>query len=308
MNIISGNPIHNNVFHRMGNVISGEKIQDLTDIYLGVPDDFKYNPYINRQNNKQKNILEINSNYNNPKIIFCYSHRIDVLSKKINYFLNNFILITHNSDKNIINEDLNVQKIYNCNKLIKWFTQNLCFNHNKIYFLPIGIANQQWEHGHLFNEFYNYYINDMNKYKKINKSIYFFFEINTNLEKRKKCFDTLIPKIKFLNKTTPMDNYIRMSNYEFCICPEGNGIDTHRFWESLYLNCVPIVIENPLTILLHNKTNLPMIMLKSWDEFDINKLPDYKTFNFFNSSQYLNINFYKENIINLCTFKTQIDL
>jgi hypothetical protein len=43
--------------------------------------------------------LEINEvyKYDNPKYIFCYTHRINILSDKIIYLKNDFILITHNS-------------------------------------------------------------------------------------------------------------------------------------------------------------------------------------------------------------------
>ena len=27
----------------------------------------------------------------------------------------------------------------------------------------------------------------------------------------------------------------------FCACPKGNGVDTYRFWEALYLGTIPIV-------------------------------------------------------------------
>ena len=29
----------------------------------------------------------------------------------------------------------------------------------------------------------------------------------------------------------------------FVACPPGNGPDTHRFWEALYLGAVPIILE-----------------------------------------------------------------
>jgi putative cell wall-binding protein len=42
--------------------------------------------------------------------------------------------------------------------------------------------------------------------------------------------------------------YLReLSTYKFCLCIRGNGIDTHRFWESLYLGVVPVIINNNTT-------------------------------------------------------------
>lgn len=290
------------------NIISGEKLQDIANVYLGIDNDFRNNPYINTQTNKHKNMLEINSYYNNPKIVFCYGHRINILAEKINYFTNDFILITHNSDQNIGNNDIYVNKIYNCIKLIKWYAQNLYFENNKLYLLPIGIANNQWEHGSNFHKFYNTLVNDItnditndinnNQLTKKAKSIYFFFEINTNKVKRTSCYNSIIKKLEFLNKISPYENFKRLSEYEYCICPEGNGVDTHRFWEALYLKCVPIVINSPFINIIKKNTNLPMIILNSWDELDINNLQDYNTFDFTNneSNKYLNLDYYIDNI------------
>ena len=278
-------------------IVSGEKLQDIAHVYLAIDNDFSNNPYIYTQTNKHKNMLEINSSYNNPKIVFCYGHRITILAEKIHYFTNQFILITHNSDQNIINNDISVNKIYNCSKLVKWYAQNLCFEHHKMFLIPIGIANNQWEHGSNFHKFYNTFTNNMQLTKK-SKSIYFFFEINTNKVKRTSCYNLIVKKIPFLNKISPYENFKRLSEYEFCICPEGNGLDTHRFWEALYLKCVPIVLNSPFINLIKKQFNLPMIILNSWDDLDINNLQDYNLFDFTNneSNKYLNLDYYIDNI------------
>jgi hypothetical protein len=279
------------------NIVSGEKLQDIAHVYLAIDNDFNYNPYISIQTNKHKNMSDINSNYDNPKIVFCYSHRIIILAEKINYFMNDFILITHNSDYNIINDDINVRNIYNSNKLIKWYAQNLCFDHSKVFLLPIGIANNQWEHGSNFHKFYNTLSNDTRLTKK-EKSIYFVFDINTNRDKRTSCYNSIIKKLPFLNIISTYDNFKRLSEYEFCICPEGNGVDTHRFWEALYLKCVPIVINSPFINIIKKNTNLPMIILNSWDDLDIDNLQEYNTFDFTNyeSNKYLNLDYYLDTI------------
>lgn len=36
-------------------------------------------------------------------------------------------------------------------------------------------------------------------------------------------------------------NYLLMSQSAFVLCPEGNGLDSYRIWESLYLGAVPVV-------------------------------------------------------------------
>ena len=102
-------------------------------------DDFDFNPVIKIQRNKQININNLNSEINNPYFIFCYTHRVKELSKKIHLFKNNFALVTHNSDGEIRYEP-EILNILNCPKLDKWYSQNICIENPKLHFLPIGLA------------------------------------------------------------------------------------------------------------------------------------------------------------------------
>ena len=163
----------------MNFLISGEKLQNIADIYLGYPEDFKYNPAIEKQIYKHKHIGEITGPYANPRIVFCYTHRIDALAKIMHFFQNEFVLITHNSDENIgENKRAAISQIVKSDKLVKWYTQNLCIQAlSKLHFLPIGIANQQWEHGHHFNYFYEqFYLSNKDAYlmrKKKQECLFF---------------------------------------------------------------------------------------------------------------------------------------
>jgi hypothetical protein len=257
------------------NIITGEKLQQICNIYLGIPYDFQYNPVILNQKNKQLNIETINNTYDNPKIIFCYTYRIKELSRIIHFFKNNFILISHNSDEDVTNSEY-VHNILKCDKLQKWFTQNLCINHPKIELLPIGFANSQWNHGKIDLFLKQGIFNKSNINNKYN-DIFFNFSIGTNSNKRQPCYNKLINKLKWLPNIEPLNNLQRLSTYKFCICPEGNGVDTHRLWECLYLKVVPIVINSEFTqtLLLYN---IPLVVLNNWSDLDINLLnyDDYK--------------------------------
>lgn len=273
------------------NIVTGERLQNLADIYIGNDYYFQYNPNIAIQKYKQKNISTITNlqKYDNPKKIFCYTDLIEELSTVIDFFMNPFILITHNSDMNIIECDI-FKKIINCEKLICWYTQNLSYIHDKIFFLPIGIANSQWPHGNL-NIFKYIFDNPREK----TKNVFINFKIETNYSKRKECFDKLHNIINFLPMVDPTSNIIRMSEYKFCICPEGNGLDTHRLWECYYLKIVPIVLRNTFTENIKKTTDLPIIILDSWDDFSFN-LPDYNSFDFEKGKHFLQMNYYIEKI------------
>jgi hypothetical protein len=252
---------------------------------LGHKDDFNYNPTISKDKSKHILFDELNESMNNPYRIFCYSHNINLLSQKIDLFQNDFILVTHNSDDGI-NETSDVLKILNCSKLLKWFGQNICFQHEKLYFLPIGIANSQWPHGNISIFYNNTFISSLSV--KTN-NVFFNFSVNTNKEKRQICYDNLINKVEWLTTISPVENLIRLSTYKFCICPEGNGVDTHRLWECLNLKVVPIVIKSDFTETLLRQ-NIPLVVLSDWSQFDIKNL-NYEIFTFDNTDLIKLLNF-----------------
>ena len=189
------------------NIITGEKVQQLCDIYLGFKEDLYFNPVIKHQVNKHLEFNSLNTDFDNPYYIFCYSHRIKDLSSKAHLFKNKFVLVTHNSDGEVKNEPY-VLNILNTPNLDKWYAQNICFSHSKLYFLPIGIANSMWSHGNL-NDFYNHVVlyNTINK----TKNVYFNFNIDTNRLKRGVCFNSLKGKLEWLNNVSPSENILRLS-------------------------------------------------------------------------------------------------
>jgi hypothetical protein len=255
-------------------IITGEKIQQSCDMYIGNVHNFRANPLISNQPHKHVNIDLINKEFQNPYIVFCYSHVVNKLSTIINYFKNKFVLITHNSDHNIeLNEF--TMKILNNPNLVKWYAQNTIYQHNKLHLLPIGLANSMWAHGNLspFND-----ITLTNNLHNKSKHIYFQFNINTNIEKRKICYESLQDKIEWLDNINPVQNLYRLKEYRFCICPEGNGVDTHRLWECLYLRVVPIVINTPFTQILL-KYNIPLVVLNKWDDIS-NAVLNYENHRF----------------------------
>jgi len=269
-------------------IISGEKLQELAYVYFGYGFDFQFNPRISTQIEKHLDLYNISSSYNNPKILFCYSHRLSHFSDILHFLTNPFILISHNSDGNI-EYSPEIHKILDHPLLIKWYAQNLGIIHHKLEFLPIGMANSMWPHGN--TSFFD-------KALPINKSekVYFNFSMSTNFDKRKQCYDSLIHKIPYRDSVAPESYLELLSRYEFCICPEGHGFDTHRFWEALYVKCIPVVVRSKFIEVILHKTNIPLVVLNSWDEFDVNAL-NYSNYTF--SDTYTHFSDYKNRINSL---------
>ena len=240
-----------------GHCVTGERIQSIADIYLGMADDFMFNPLIMEQTDKHQLIHEITEPFDNPPILFLYPHRLELFVERLHHFLNPFVLITHNSDYNLIEEDPMIKRVLDSPLLKCWWGQNLCFVHPKMRPLPIGIANSMWEHGNL-----EYYRN-INLEKT--EDVYFNFNIATNPEKREVCYQAISQNKQMLPMVSVKENVARLAKYRRCICPEGNGVDTHRLWEAMYLNCYPIVLETPfIKTLVHYMEGLPINIVKSW--------------------------------------------
>ena len=258
-------------------IMTGENFQKKTKLYVGYNTDFFYSNPNTINDNVQKLVLSfINHYFDNPDIIFFQAHCIKELSDKINFFKNNFILVSGNSDENIYNNEYYLNLLNN-SKIIKWYAQNNCINHPKMFSLPIGIANKQWEHGNI-DEFVKI-VNNLPE--KIN-NIYFNFQIQTNYNKRIVCYEEFKNYLPFLDTIDANDNFKRLATYKFCICPEGNGFDSHRIWECYYLKVVPIVLNNDFIQLIKKQYNIPMIILEEWKDL-INIPLNYDNFknNFF---------------------------
>jgi hypothetical protein len=106
----------------------------------------------------------------------------------------------------------------------------------------------------------------MNDY---NGSFLVNFSASSNLKKRNRLLKILdnmeiknldpdysrIGRLKFLQQ-------VRKQSY--VLCPEGNGVDTHRIWETLYLGGIPIILSsNVLNPLL---SELPVLIIRDWKE------------------------------------------
>jgi hypothetical protein len=241
-------------------VVSGERIQEIADIYIGMQEDFDFNPRIRTQTSKQLLFGSIPTVYDNPAVVFVYTHRVDEFAKYIDRFTNPFTLLTHNSDGNVT-----TTAILDHPLLRHWYAQNVCVQHPKLTPIPIGIQNSQWNARGLE------YISSLHVTRKT-QNVYFNFNVNTNSTVRAACYEALKGKIPFLPMIDANNNLRRLADYKFCICPEGNGVDTHRFWEALYLKVIPIVLDSELVRAFQRDTRIPVVVLKAWSDLDVSRL------------------------------------
>lgn len=229
-------------------IICGENFIPHVDIFFGTNRSYNANPNNKRIVKKFVNFENANENdIKNIKKIFVKTEDLRLLKNKFGRFLENKIIISHNSD-NEVNE----------NNLIKnakvQFSQNCIIKAKNLVPIPIGIENRQWFNHSIFHR-----VRKMNIPKT--KNIYFLFSVNTH-KSRKTCLDILSKKLKW-NKKLPKEEYFKeLKRHKYAICPRGNGLDTHRLWECLYLDVIPIMLKKDST----NISGLPIIYLDKWED------------------------------------------
>jgi hypothetical protein len=171
-----------------------------------------------------------------------------------------YTLISHNSDVNI---DSSFK--WN-NNLDHWFTQNVNINMpHFIESIPIGLENNRWFRHIKKKEKMEIVLAQPNIYKNL---VYMNFNIKTNRDERTSAYKALKNKSWVTEDMKvngyDFDNYIyNLKNHWFVACPEGNGIDTHRTWETLYMGSIPIEKRN-----INNQfyKDLPICFVDSWSE------------------------------------------
>lgn len=163
------------------------------------------------------------------------------------------ILYTHNSDLLITEKYIGILENQH---ILKWYGQNIGFKHKKLESIPIGLANKRWKHGDI--NILEKIINESNKKDNI---VYCNFDVNTNYKERKYCIDNIPYK---MDTRRDYETYLRnISKSLFTISPNGNGVDCHKHWESLYLKTIPIVTES-INISFYKK--YPFLVLNDWKD------------------------------------------
>lgn len=168
-----------------------------------------------------------------------------------------YIIVTHNSDDKVNKTYL---KYLNDDKIIVWFAQNMDLKHKKLKPIPIGMANRCWPHG-------NVYVMDEVKARAYTKKHLAYLNIYKATYPRERIGVFVLFKDKnfcLSREKVSYENYlIDTANSKFVISPRGNGLDTHRLWEALYLQAIPIVKTSNLDALYED---LPVLIIQDWKE------------------------------------------
>ena len=97
-------------------------------------------------------------------------------------------------------------------------------------------------------------------------------------------------------KRSYQETFEAHNDYAFECCPEGNGIDTHRFYEAILLNTIPIVRKNSLSKMY--REHFPCLIVNKWSDIneDLLKKSLKKNKDKFKDKSYCYMNYWKKYI------------
>jgi hypothetical protein len=200
-------------------------------------------------------------NVKSGSIIFCESDLVLELQAQILNRLNVPItLLLGNSDQN---HDNSYSFLKNNSNVVKIFAQNMITEIDSFTPLPIGLENV-WHANH----------GDISAYSKLMKlkcerkpRIMWAFAIHTNATVRSEAALELsgVSVADNFGSISSQEHRQLLVSYSFVASPPGNGLDTHRTWEAMYLGCVPIVLRSYMTDYYEN-LGLPIWIVNSYSE------------------------------------------
>jgi len=253
------------------------------------------------------NFIQLNkfSELHNNEIVFCKTDFIFQDFNTIQNINSDIILITGNSDYPITKKYFdNIPK-----NIKKWYAQNALYFSDILEPIPLGVENKlpSVRQGHGIGYFNRVQLKEklLSKDDDIlpNKLIYSNFDIKTNLTHRSEC-KNISQNSNFIdweeNNLTLEAYFNKIMEYEMILCPAGNGVDTHRLWEVLYSNRIPITIKVGDYKIYELYKHFPIIILDKIEDLKNKelleaKLAEMKNKNF--NKEMLYFDFWKNKIL-----------
>jgi len=237
--------------------ITGEKFYQVADlIYSPETNEIDYNKQVNTFDESKLQPLTI---------VYLHTVYKNLFFDRIKNLPNQFVVVTHNSDVNVT-DITNVPP-----NVVHWFSQNVCIKDARLSSLPIGLENKRW---HPEVQKKNRMLAKVKTAKKLKNLVYINHNISTNPAERTIPYDVLKDKpfatVTYGFNPRNFDAYIdEVYNHKFVVSPPGNGVDTHRKWEVLYLGSIPIEKRCPNNTFYED---LPICFVDSWDQVTENFL------------------------------------
>ena len=276
--------------------ITGERLLELCDVLIYSAEYVRTYPAVRKHNSRVilLDVLLDDAQDETSRILIANSFSFFIKTDLIEEFKrvvlplihHNFVIVTHNSDDRSGVDDEILKHPY----LIRWYGQNM-LPHAKTIGVPIGLENADtWGR----TDFHH--VSKLANRAKT-KLLYFQFSDSTN-EMRRGVREILLKKGFKENQPKDWRSYIdELSQHRFCVAPPGNGIDTHRAWECIYLGVTPIMLR--MDEMFHWFREVDILWVESFEDISPQNLLDFRP-----TSQNATI----PNVAKLSFYREQINL
>ena len=173
-------------------------------------------------------------------LIFVKTDRIPEFFQIVKDLPYRYVIISHNSDHNITTE-LYDKKPAN---VLHWFAQNVLIRRHDLTCIPIGIERPCVSG----MDTVGVILEALKEEIEPDNVAYLNFAWETNPGYRQPIIETYKDKkwVTVERGRIPLQEYLRnIKRHVFTFCPPGNGWDTHRLWETLYMGGIPIAELTP---------------------------------------------------------------
>lgn len=227
-----------------------------------------------------QSILKLNYNNNYGESVYIpFNDFLPFLLQNLPHFKHPIVLVVGNDDKTFPNDfDKSILNLVeNSDKILKFYCQNCTIESNKIIPIPIGFDY------HSISYLSHYNPNPLTPLQQEQKLLSIFKTFRPLRECSIKCVTNFqysldmtrrsnfrVPALNILKDKPFMiwlprqsrdDFWKSLNDNAFVICPPGNGLDTHRLWETLALGRIPITTYTGL----HVYKDLPVLQVSDWN-------------------------------------------
>jgi hypothetical protein len=240
-------------------LFAGEDFQSMCDCTVLTREKYDYHEFLTRFVPAERLLFleEAWSTHRDAARIFIYAEIMkEAVQKVCEYFNGPRLVMIHNGDTCVSLEELSplLEKF----PQVQIFLQNNTLDHPRIRSLPMGVQNSMYR---LFNPYIPYDAS----YDLANKTTRI---LSTHFASshpiRKQIVDEIssIENVYTLSRCRFNEYMDRTKRSIFSICPPGNAEDTHRLWETLYFQTIPVVIDCPFIRQLKKTLHLPLCIVE----------------------------------------------
>lgn len=194
------------------------------------------------------------------RVVFCVSEDLEECVEGVRALNAPTTIVAGNSDRLIAGPILDtIPK----DGSVMVFAQNLNEPHQFADVLPIGLENRSL----IGNGQIRHFKKPGSKSHSRVHLVFWTFDVATNPVVRGAAKQVLreLPIAYEAGKLTPRSHRDHLRKFAFVAAPPGNGLDTHRVWEAMYLGCVPVVYRSFLTSRLF-EMGFPVFLVDSFED------------------------------------------